>query len=262
MPDREFTFIVRASEGHPMEWLPATYSEEELAYMRACIRRVEVMPPGPERTALLNEMLVTHELKALLGARALSPSEEEELRQRSPAPWDGPVTSPDGKVKVVLPPWAQAVVKRAAKQRYARRRRAHSKQRYGQREDAWTPEKEVAALGGEFATGLVIGREWRDSKLPDYHGDLGPGVQVRHTLHANGHLMLHPDDKDDHAFFLASGPFPTYVVHGWLYGSEAREAGTWKELQRGRPATCVESGLLHRVAEWRGGSTEERSSVA
>jgi hypothetical protein len=88
--DQEITFIVRASEGHPQEELPATYSPAERVEMRTLTRRVAAMPPGPERTALLNEMCVIHELKALLDATPLSPAEEADLRRRTPAPWDEP----------------------------------------------------------------------------------------------------------------------------------------------------------------------------
>ena len=75
MPDREITFLVRASEGHRDEMLRATYTTEEFAFMRSLAQQAAKLEPGEERARILNEICVIHETKALLGATILPESE-------------------------------------------------------------------------------------------------------------------------------------------------------------------------------------------
>lgn len=67
------------SEGREIEWggKTAYYEPHELELMREFTKRMEGLPPGEERTALLQEVTAYHEAKALTGGRFLSDAEEE-----------------------------------------------------------------------------------------------------------------------------------------------------------------------------------------
>lgn len=144
----------------------------------------------------------------------------------------------------------QALAQSAGEARYARRRAAGSQQRYGRDAKAHTVELEVEAIGAEIAVARQIGREWVDTDRPDYDGDVGPGVQVRHTRHLNGRLILHEGDHDDHDFFLVIGTYPSLAVVGWISGAEGKRVGVVRELQRGRPCICVDGEHLQSPAGW------------
>lgn len=143
-------------------------------------------------------------------------------------------------MKVTLKNSEAAMATDSGQARYDRRREAGSKQRYGRNADDHTVELEIEAIGAEMAVARVLNRTWEDQDTPDYDGDVGERVQVRHTRHTNGQLLLHPDDKDNHAFFLVTGTFPNYNVVGWLMGKQAKSVGEIKELQPGRPCVCVQ----------------------
>ena len=150
------------------------------------------------------------------------------------------------------------LAKTAGEGRYTRRREAGSEHRWN-RGDDHTVELEIEAVGAEIAVGCSIGRRWEDVETPDYSGDVGEGVQVRHTQHGR-YLLLHGpesvasgerEDRDDHDFFLVTGMFPEYIVVGWATGARGKRIGEVKELQRGRPCICVDGVLLAAPAQWR-----------
>ena len=144
----------------------------------------------------------------------------------------------------------QRQAEKAGRERYQRRRAEGSQQRYNRVASHHTVEKEIEAIGAEIAFARLIGREWVDSPTPDYDGDVGSGMQVRHTAHKNGHLLIHPGDRDDHFFFLVTGNYPVFSVVGWLRGADGKSASFWKELIPGRPAFCVPQRMLRKMSEW------------
>jgi hypothetical protein len=144
----------------------------------------------------------------------------------------------------------QRRAEKAGRERYQRRRAAGSQQRYNRVSSHHTVEKEIEAIGAEIAFARLIGEEWVDGPTPDYDGDVGSGMQVRHTAHKNGHLLIHPGDSDDHFFFLVTGNYPVFTVVGWLRGADGKSASLWKELVPGRPAFCVPQGMLRKMSEW------------
>jgi hypothetical protein len=48
-------------------------------------------------------------------------------------------------------------------------------------------------------------------------------MQVRHTPYTDGHLIVRTADKDDERYALVTGQFGTYHIHGWCYGSFAKQ---------------------------------------
>lgn len=134
----------------------------------------------------------------------------------------------------------------AGKRRFARR--SDNEHRWN-RGDQHTVELEIEAIGAEIAVARAIGRDWVDSDRPDYDGDVGPGVQVRHTRYVSGRLLLHESDPDDHWYFLVTGDFPTFRVVGFVRGDVAKKVGKVLELQECRPAIAVEQHDLRQLKD-------------
>ena len=61
--------------------------------------------------------------------------------------------------------------------------------------------------------------------------DLWPCVEVRHTTHRHGGLIIRPRDKDGRIFFLVTGTMPNYCVVGWTRVEDARQDGyRWEDV--------------------------------
>lgn len=148
-------------------------------------------------------------------------------------------------MRVLLYPADVRLATDAGTARFARRR--DTEQRYGRLQSDHTVELEIEAIGAEIAVARAIGRAWIDSDRPDYDGDVGDGVQVRHTRYSTGRLLLHPDDRDDHVFFLVTGVFPEFRVVGYLRGARARAVGRVLVLQPGRPVIAVRQSELTQM---------------
>lgn len=149
--------------------------------------------------------------------------------------------------------------KQCAQERYARRRQQGSGSTYGLDMAQWNPERETEAIGAEIFCSNALGIEWIDSDKPDHEGDLGRGKQVRSTPLANGRLLVHeaPRDNPYHAFYLVTGVFPQYKVHGWLLGKDAQSDKWWTAPQPGRFCYAVPQSELRPMTleppRWKNG---------
>jgi hypothetical protein len=85
----------------------------------------------------------------------------------------------------------------------------------------------------------MLDRYWSDDPRPDYDGDIGEGIQVRHTHRANGRLILHPEDRDDHVFYLARGTAPAFEIVGFISGERGKSQEFWADPGTGRPAYFI-----------------------
>jgi len=94
--------------------------------------------------------------------------------------------------------------------------------------DYWTVDVEAAAA--ELAAAKALGRYWSPADDPseDREGDLGDGLQVRHTKRANGCLICHQRDADEHRFFLVVGSMPAFRVVGHILGRDAKKPEWWR----------------------------------
>jgi len=157
-------------------------------------------------------------------------------------------------ISIVLPREKQELATTAGTARYWRRKNSKHK---NNRQDETTIENVIGEIGSEIACGLVLGIEWVDSPFPDPEGDLGPGIQVRLTKYPQGKLILNPkpfglsdDDRDDpdHRFYLVTGKFPRYKVHGSMMCWQAIDQhGISSELQAGRLCLHVKQHLLDPI---------------
>jgi hypothetical protein len=117
------------------------------------------------------------------------------------------------------------------------------KHRHGFNGDAWAAHIEGAAA--ELAVSKYLDRYWI-AVVPDpslLPGDVGERTQVRCTARANGCLIVHEDDPDDHGFILVVGAMPRFKIVGWLFGREAKHPTFWRE-DTGRPAYFVPQTAL------------------
>lgn len=108
--------------------------------------------------------------------------------------------------------------------------------------DNWTAH--IEAVGAELAVARVCDRYWFDDHAPDYDGDVGDGLQVRHTTRRDGRLILHPSDRDDHEFWLVRGQLPAFDVVGSILGRDGKRPAHWTDPGTGRPAFFVPEAAL------------------
>ena len=107
----------------------------------------------------------------------------------------------------------------------------------------WNVDIEAAAA--ELAVAKALGTFWAAADTPDEDraGDVGPGVQVRHTQHLNGSLIVHDRDADDHRFVLVDGAMPMFRIAGWAWGRDAKHADHWR-ADMPRPAFFMPQSAL------------------
>lgn len=114
--------------------------------------------------------------------------------------------------------------------------------RFGYRGAGW--DIHVEGAGGEMAAAKALGLYWSGSvdtfKLPDV-GTL----QIRTRSRDNYDLIVRPGDADDEAFLLVTGSMPSYLVHGWMLGADAKREEWLKTYAARTPAYFVPQSALH-----------------
>lgn len=119
--------------------------------------------------------------------------------------------------------------------------------RYGASvENAWTLNMEGAA--GEMAVAKALGIYWSGNIGNLGAADVGP-MQVRTSSRSDGDLILHPRDRDDAIFVLATGLAPSFRIVGWLYAVTGKDDKYWRDPAGGRPAYFVPQRLLRPMYE-------------
>lgn len=66
--------------------------------------------------------------------------------------------------------------------------------------------------------------------------DIPPDLEVRHTLHPRGGLIVRSDDKKERRFILVTGVGPVLFLVGWAYGHEVVVGQHWKTNDDGSHA--------------------------
>lgn len=94
------------------------------------------------------------------------------------------------------------------------------KHMYGAKnEDSWQMNIEGAL--GECALAKHLGVYW--SKGAVGAPDVGE-VDVRTTTHQDGRLILHDRDHDNRKYYLLTGINGEYVIRGWMWGKDGKNA--------------------------------------
>ena len=101
------------------------------------------------------------------------------------------------------------------------------KHRYGAKDtDAW--QMSIEGAMGECALAKHLGIFW--SKGLPGATDVGPH-DVRQTHHSHGKLIVHPGDDDNRRFYLVTGLMGKYLIHGYMYGKQAKQQKYWSDPQ-------------------------------
>lgn len=128
--------------------------------------------------------------------------------------------------------WAEAsAAAREGVQRHIRALAKHRNPRHGwdASRDLWSTDIEAAAA--ELALAKAIRSYWAPNPEPDYEGDVAGGWHVRHTMRADGGLIVYPDDPDTGRFALVIGCIPEFEIRGWTFGQIAKR-DEWKAGDR------------------------------
>lgn len=109
--------------------------------------------------------------------------------------------------------------------------------------DTWTPNIEGAC--GELAAAKALNLFWDGGVNTFSAPDLKPNIQVRTRSKHSYELIVRQQDKDNEIFVLVTGVSPNYIVHGWIYGGDAKQE-KWKQNYGNRPtAFFIPSTALH-----------------
>ena len=102
-----------------------------------------------------------------------------------------------------------------------------SRNRYGAKDtEAW--QMSIEGAMGECALAKHLGIFW--SKGTPGATDVGPH-DVRQTHHSHGKLIVHPTDDDKRRFYLVTGLMGKYLIHGYMYGCDAKQTKYWADPQ-------------------------------
>jgi hypothetical protein len=111
-------------------------------------------------------------------------------------------------------------------------------------------ERDITGAAGEYVLAKLLGIHWAGTGQLFMEADLENTTEVRTTAHPDGRLIMHPEDDDEHNFWLVTGYMDTYVVHGWLPGGAAKRQEYWQDpTGRGRWAFFVPQAALCRECE-------------
>ena len=95
--------------------------------------------------------------------------------------------------------------------------------------------KHKLGAAGELAVAKALGVIW-DATVNTYKApDLGECVQVRTRSKHDYDMLVRANDKDDEVFIHVTGQPPNLIVHGWLYGKDAKQE-KWKQNYGNRPS--------------------------
>lgn len=118
--------------------------------------------------------------------------------------------------------------------------------RHGYAGNGWSEHIEGAM--GELVVAKVLGIYW-DGSVNTFSRDDLPGLQVRTRSETYYDLIVRPSDPDDATWVLVTGKCPSYVVRGWIKGSDAKQP-QWMKDHGSRPdAFFVPQEALRPILE-------------
>lgn len=129
---------------------------------------------------------------------------------------------------------------------------------HGFNRDPW--ETHVEGACGEMALAKALGIYW-DGSVGTWKADDLPGIQVRTRSKHEWDLLIRPGDDVAARWVLVTGkisPAGKYLVHGWIYGHEARQ-DEFKQTYGGRsPAWFVPQSRLRPIETLQTEATDGR----
>lgn len=139
----------------------------------------------------------------------------------------------NNKVNVILKPYEYAMALDVARRRMCSSIMNSSKNNHGFVGHGWEENMEGACA--ELAAAKVLNVYWDGSNETYKEPDIGDFVQVRWAKPHGYSLIVRNADPSEHAYVLVTGSCPDYVVHGYLYGEDAKQ-DKWIKSPNGRPA--------------------------
>lgn len=116
----------------------------------------------------------------------------------------------------------------------------------GERKNHW--QIDIIGMMAEYAVAKAFDKHWQpatNQRLADLPGDVAD-IQVRSTEHRDGHLFLHPQDKDAN-YILCVVAERHVLLAGWINKSDGVEVG---EL-RSRDTYWVSQDRLWGFESWK-----------
>ena len=96
----------------------------------------------------------------------------------------------------------------------------------------------IVGAQGEMAAAKALGVYWPSSiGAEKADPDMPPDWQVRTMGKSTYDLIVRKDDIDSHKYLLVTGTGPEFLVHGWIYGKDAKKE-EWYGDRGGRNAPC------------------------
>jgi hypothetical protein len=109
----------------------------------------------------------------------------------------------------------------------------------------------IIGAQAEFTVALEFNLFW-DGRLGDLEArDVGGLLEVRGSTRPDHDLCLHEWDKDDRPYVSVLVDGDRFVMHGWLFGFEGKQARHWRDGARGWPAFWVPRDELHDLNDLR-----------
>ena len=115
------------------------------------------------------------------------------------------------------------------------------------------PSLDAHVLGmlGEVAVAKACNLFWNGTIGQIHCKDVGT-FQVRSTYRANGHLLLHPEDRDDDPFIFCVVNGACVDLKGWISGRKGKAPVFWQDDDPARKihaAYFVPTGALEPMTE-------------
>jgi len=117
-------------------------------------------------------------------------------------------------------------------------------------------ELQIEGALSEYSLAKFLGKHW--DGVGTAGGDDLKEEEVRVTKYDNGHLILHPADKDHKRYWLLTGENGRYVVKGFLLAWDGKQNKYWvekKEIgkdgkERDRSCFMIPQKDLQNPSDW------------
>lgn len=85
----------------------------------------------------------------------------------------------------------------------------------------------VGGIMGEIACSQIMNLAWVPGGKEISGGEVGGVIEVRHTEHMDGHLLIYHKDSDRSIFAMMVGSYPDFWLRGFKLGTDCKHADFW-----------------------------------